>query len=237
MGQTASAARATLIEKQVAEKHAIEERCHILEKMLQARLEKQMEVILSGHRNDQEIDTGTIVQLVKQCRIIINEQTSDKIKDGIIDFFCADFIGGLENIVEGAADTVLMNESLGEYETTDMFIVWTANALLRCDAYYYRWNFASTEVIKDTEGVAGILLVKRVIDLTKTDPQVLTWAITEQATRAAPKNKQTNEITDPDEVQAEVKKMISAAMKVIESVVGMQAKVRQQEAGGGKSEE
>ena len=73
---------------------------------------------------------------------------------------------------------------MGEYETTpDMFIVWTIdnrggtnNALFRCDAYYYRWNFVSQGVINGAERV-----VKR--DLTKTDPQVLTWAISKQLRR------------------------------------------------------
>ena len=41
----------------------------------------------------------------------------------------------------------------------------------------------SLSVINETEGATGVLLVKRVIDLTKTDPQVLTWAITDMADR------------------------------------------------------
>ena len=64
-----------------------------------------------------------------------------------------------------------------------MFIVWSDNALLRCDTYYYRWNFVSKSVINEIEGVTGCLLMKRVIDITKTDPQVLTWAITRMADR------------------------------------------------------
>ena len=62
-----------------------------------------------------------------------------------------------------------------------MFIVWTDNALLRLDAYFYRWNFTSSQVITNVEGVSGVVMMKRVIDITKTDPQVLTWAISRQA--------------------------------------------------------
>ena len=32
--------------------------------------------------------------------------------------------GGLESIVQLGDETVLGNDSMGEYETTDMFIVW-----------------------------------------------------------------------------------------------------------------
>ena len=36
-------------------------------------------------------------------------------------------------------------------------------------------------IIQDVEGVTGVLAMMRVINLTKTDPQVLTWAISTQA--------------------------------------------------------
>jgi len=40
------------------------------------------------------------------------------------------------------------------------------------------WNFTSSQVITDVEGTSGVIMMKRVIDLTKTDPQ---WAISRQA--------------------------------------------------------
>ena len=113
---------------------------------------------------------------------------------------------------------------MGEYESNDMFIVWSSNALLRCDAYYYRWNFVSKEVISDTEGVVGILLVKRVIDITKTDPQVLTWAISEQAARHG---------LHQDEIDG----LVSSGLKTLEKVAAFQKKLRSIEAGAGTGEE
>ena len=89
--------------------------------------------------------------------------------------------------------------------------------------YYSRssevpWNFAAAGVIEDTEGVVGVLLCKRVIDITKTDPQVLTWAISRQASSLGKK----------DEAQ-----MIEEAMGVLERVMKFQVKVRnlQEESG------
>ena len=63
------------------------------------------------------------------------------------------------------------------------------------------------------------------IDLTKTDPQVLTWAITNMADRlnnAEPKPKKP---VDPQE-------LIENAMKVLENVLEFEAKVKAMAAGG-----
>ena len=174
--------------------------------------------ILAGQRNDQEIHAGTIVEMHKQINITQSEGESQELKDALKDFFSGDLIGGLEKVVQLGAETVLGNHTMGEYETSDMFIVWSSNALLRCDAYYYRWNFVSKGVINEAEGVIGIFLMKRVIDVSKTDPQVLTWAISEQASK---RGLDANETT----------KMIDSALEVLEKVVEFQAKVRQVEAG------
>ena len=84
---------------------------------------------------------------------------------------------------------------IAAHEGTNMFIVWTDNALLRLDAYFYRWNFTSSQVITDVEGASGVIMMKRVIDLTKTDPQVLTWAISRQA-QLLDKEEETSEMID-----------------------------------------
>ena len=211
-----------LREQQENQEHAAQERLQILEKMIQSRLQNIQTEILSGSKNDQEIDTGTIVDIHKQVNVTVSDKPEDigkKIGSSIHDFFSGDWQGGLTKIVQLGAQTVLGNVSIGEYETRDMFIVWSNNALLRCDTYYYRWNFSAQGVIKEGQGVVGILLVKRVIDLTKTDPQVLTWAITEQGSKQK---------MDEEEIEA----MITSAMKVIRKVVSLQTSVRQLEAGG-----
>ena len=199
------------------EKHEMQQRLQILEKMVTGRLDNENTRILSGERNDQEIHAGTIVEIHKQVNIYETEKPSQKVSDAIHNFFSGDLIGGLEDIVELGAESVLGNECMGEYETTDMFIVWSSNALLRCDAYYYRWNFVSKNVIDEGEGVVGVFLMKRVIDITKTDPQVLTWAISQQANRGK---------GDPI-------KAVTDAMAVLEKVVVFQAKLKQIEVGGG----
>ena len=222
MGNPISSLRATIKEPDEEKRKAMEERLQILEKMTDGRLENVKTNILNGSKNDQEINTGTIVDIHKQINITDSskEDVTKKISSALQDFFSSDWIDGLEKIVQLGANAVLGNACIGEYETTDMFIVWSNNALLRCDAYYYRWNFAAKGVISDKEGVVGVLLVKRVIDLTKTDPQVLTWAISEQGSKQK-------------EDEEEIEKMIASAMKLIKKVVSLQNSVRQIEAGAG----
>ena len=223
MGQSVSELRkqATHDQAQNEQKQKFVERLQILEKMIEQRLEIVKIDILNGEKNNQEIDTGTIVSLHKVVHIKVGEKESDRdeLSKAIHQLFSDDFISGLESIVELGAETVLGNDSMGEYESKDMFIVWNDNALLRCDAYYYRWNFVSKSVIDETEGVTGCLLVKRVIDLTKTDPQVLTWVITRMTDRINNAEPKPSKPVDPQE-------LISDALKVLEKVVEFQAKIK-----------
>ena len=190
--------------------------------MVAQRLENAKNRIIQGQRNDEEIHGGAIVEFHQQVNIVRAEKDSDNISDGIKSFFSGNIVKGLEDIIELGAEVVLNNSSAGEFEETDMFIVWNSNALLRCDAYYYRWNFSVSGVIEECEGASGVLLVKRVIDLTKTDPQVLTWAITEQMMGRGPA---------VDGVEKEIEKEIDDAINVLKKVVSLQVELKQIEAG------
>ena len=200
-------------------KQQMQERLNILDKMLHAHLENEMHRILNGERNDQQIHSGTVVELRKKAYITESEKESQEIRKVIGDFFHGKWIDGLEKMVQIGADSVLGNTRMGEFETSDMIIVWNSNALLRCDTYYYRWNFTSQGVVDKHEGILGVILIKRVIDMTKTDPQVLTWAITQQA------NRQPN--SNPEEAEKEVE----FATKALKKVVAFQAELRQLESG------
>ena len=53
-------------------------------------------------------------------------------------------------------------------------MLWTNKSLLRVDFYCWRYNFSSKGVITDVENVFAYVVVKRVIDWNKVDPQVVT---------------------------------------------------------------
>jgi hypothetical protein len=222
MGQSASAIRKAAEAAEEAEKIKLEERLQILERMITGRLRNAKNNILAGQRNDEEIHAGIIVEELQHISIVETEKGSDDIKGAVDDFFSGNFMKGIGDIVSLTVSTILGNESVGEYESTDMFIVWHNNALLRYDLYTYRWNFSSKGgVIENTEGVTGAFMCKRVIDLTQTDPQVLTWAISRQAA-----------ITGID-----ASSMIDSAMKILEKIVDFKAKIRMTEAAAGQSDE
>jgi hypothetical protein len=194
------------------EKQKMQEQMDILEKMIHGKLDNEKTKIIMGERNDQEIHSGVIVQMHRQINITESDKESQEISDAIGDFFSGELIQGMEKLVQLGAESVLGNDAMGEYETSDMLIVWSDNSLLRCDAYYYRWNFVAKGVIAEAEGVLGVLLIKRVVDLTKTDPQVLLWAISNQASRQGMEKN-------------EVDKLVDSAIEAIGKVAELQKKV------------
>lgn len=212
MGKSVSKVRDEARELNDEQRRRMEERLQILEKMVNGRLQVQLQHVLAGERGDQEIHSGTVVEEMKQVNIVISNQPATELQEAIDAFFSGEVMTGLGKLVGLSVKAVLGNSSMGEYETSQMFIVWTDNALLRYDMYCYRWNFAVKGVIEETEGVVGVLLCKRVIDLTTTDPQVITWAISRQASILG----KTSEIKD----------MIEEAMEVLENVMKFQTRMK-----------
>ena len=193
----------------------MQERLNVLEKMVNYHLDNARTEMLAGERNDQEIDTGTVVEFSKQVNISMSSEPNPELEDAISDFFGGNLSGGFGSLVSVAVEAVLGNSSMGEHEGTNMFIQWHNNALLRLDAYYYRWNFSSTEIIQDVEGASGVIVIKRVVNLVNTDPQVLTWAISRQASL----------LGTPDSAS----EMIDDAVAIIKKVSDMQLAVHQVE--------
>ena len=216
MGQAISYVRENLTDDD--DKSKKEEQLRLLEKMVKGHMQAKKQEIINGERNDQEINVGYIVAYHEKVNIKMSigmEGSDDSIGTAIHDFFSGDFIDGLEKIIEVGASTILGNTSIGEYENSDMFLVWDDNALIRCDAYYYRWNFASKGVIQDVEGAVGVLLLKRVIDIEKVDPQVLTYTISNMANR-----------TGQDQST-----MIDQAMNTLQKAIEFQVRLKQLQAG------
>ena len=180
MGNPISSLR-KVVDQSKDEKQAMHERLNILEKMVNYLLDNAKIDKLYGDKGNQEIQTGTVVECSKQVNIALSNGPNDDLDTAIKSFFGRSIEEGFEKIITAAVDAVLGNTSMGEHEGSKMFIQWSDNALLRLDAYYYRWNFSSNEIIMGVEGVSGVLVMKRVINLAETDPQVLTWAISRQA--------------------------------------------------------
>ena len=212
MGQSVSAIRDEAKRANEDTRRKMEERLQILEKMVQGNLEKQQHHIIAGERGDQEIHSGTVVQAFKQVNVVMSEKGSTDLENAIDDFFQGSYMSGFSKLVAMSVKAVLGNSSMGEYQSSSMLIVWTDNALLRCDTYCYRWNFSSAGVIEQVEGAVGVLMIQRVIDVSRTDPQVLSWAITRQVRACA---------DERDEVE-----MIEKAMSVLKKVARFQQEMK-----------
>ena len=212
MGQSVSAIRDEAKRANEDTRRKMEERLQILEKMVQGNLEKQQHHIIAGERGDQEIHSGTVVQAFKQVNVVMSEKGSTDLENAIDDFFQGSYMSGFSKLVAMSVKAVLGNSSMGEYQSSSMLIVWTDNALLRCDTYCYRWNFSSAGVIEQVEGAVGVLMIQRVIDISRTDPQVLSWAITRQVRACA---------DERDEVE-----MIEKAMSVLKKVARFQQEMK-----------
>lgn len=217
MGMSVSKIRdeATLLDDQ-GTKQRLEERLQIMERVVLSHLHVKQSHILA-ERDHQEIHSGIVLQEFKQVNVILTGKPSEKLSDAIDDFFSGHVTKGLGELTHLAVATVLGNPSMGEYETSKMLIVWTDNAFLRYDIHCYRWNFAYN--IEDIDGVAGVLVLKRVIDLAKTNPQVLKRAISCQASVL--------------ENEGETEEMVDEAMKVLEKAISFQTRLRKSEAESG----
>ena len=215
MGNPISKLRKKL-ELEDAEKAKMQERLNILEKMINFHLDNAKTDMLAGHRDDQEIHTGTVVEFSKQVSVTMTNEVSPKLEDAVHDFFGGNLLRGFGKLVSVSVEAVLENASMGEHEGSNMFIQWQDNALLRLDAYYYRWNFSSIDIIKNVEGASGVICMKRVINLVNTDPQVLTWAISRQASL----------LGNPDGAS----EMIEDAVSIIKKVGDLQLAVHKIEA-------
>lgn len=155
----------------------------VIERLVHGQLDKKKVEIVEGRRNDRQIYAGTVVQLQEFVYVAKDTKSTlpEDLNDVIENIFQKEIVSAVVKLVRFTADGILTNTSAGEHEATDMFIVWSNNALVRCDMYYYRWNFTSKGVVTDIESSLGVLLVKRVLDLRQTDPQVLVWAISKTA--------------------------------------------------------
>ena len=174
----------------------MQERLDVLEKVILYQLQNAKTSILDGEMGNHKVHAGQIVAIHREVNIILANKLSDKLeKEAITNLFGLVFgsniTGDFDKLVLQPYDATLGNSNRGEHEGANMFIEWSEYALIRIDVYYYRWNFSSNEVIEGVEGVIGIIVIKRVVNLLSTDPQILTSAIFNQVTMIKNQKKST----------------------------------------------
>ena len=143
--------------------------------MVHSQLEEEyLSVVASGWK-DSEIHTGMVVDVLKKVHIIMSSRCTEKVEDVIDSFFSEVMLKGFDTLIKFSISEIVDKTSVGEHSIRHVIVLPTNTSILRCDVYYYRWNFASRRGIM--EGVVGVLLLKRVTDVIKTDQTVLDCAL------------------------------------------------------------
>ena len=114
----------------------------------------------------------------------------------IDELFEGDFKGGIKNVAKIALQTILGNGAIGECEQQDFEVLWTNKSLVRVDFYCWDYNFSSKRVITDVENVFAYVVVKRVIDWHKVDPQVVTYCLSKMKTDSYDVMKEIDDVTE-----------------------------------------
>ena len=170
-----------LRQEEAEQEQKAKEQLAMLEKMAQAQLNSKKELILHGTSDDEEIHKGIVVAKHQQIYCDASSKP-EQVESAISAFFSGDLLGGLKELIFAGVDELLGNYSTGENECEDMLIVWENNALLRIDAYYWKWNFSEKGIVDVAQNVLAVYCVKRVINPNEIDPNVLIWAITRMCT-------------------------------------------------------
>ena len=99
------------------------------------------------------------------------------------EFFQGELVTGIERVIDSGLKFLLGNTTAGEVEDQNMFIVWLDNALLRIDFYHWRYNLSSEAFMIEKQNIFATLMMKRVVDLRRVDPQVMSYCVTNAALR------------------------------------------------------
>lgn len=151
----------------------VEERLNILERVVHGQLKQEHIKMVASGRNDQNIQTGMVVDVFQQVNIILKDSDDHISLDSVrSSFFNEVNLRELELLLMHSVSAIAGKTSEGEHTVHDVLILQANTVLLRCDAYYYRWNF-SLDTFESIGGVVGIRLLKRIIDRSKSDHEVL----------------------------------------------------------------
>ena len=191
MGNSISTAREDAQSADRETRLEIEERLKILEKAVRSHLDNEKLSIVAGDRGDKEIRTGMVVDVLREVHVVMSLTSREIgpliVEDVIKSFFSEVNLTGLDKLIKSSISEIVANNEVGEHSLSYMIVLPTniSSLFIRCDAYYYRWNFASRGIINNLEGVVGVLLLKRVVDVTKTENKVLKSALLDTLSRTA----------------------------------------------------
>ncbi len=130
-----------------------------------------------------------IVQIVGTRAIASYNEYRADITEGVdeqINFVIDSFFKGAGGIKDGfralikvGLNTILGNQTIGQWEQQWFTVVPDNNALVRVDVKCWRWNFSSQGVISTTKNVFAFTIVKSVVDHRKLTLDELVYFLSE----------------------------------------------------------
>ena len=195
MGQAISVVRDTVEHQNEAVKSQLEERLNFLQTTTSDKMKVKLQEMLHGSEADLQIHGGTVIEQHIRVKIDVSSDEA-QLGSAIDELFEGDFKGGIKNVAKIALQTILGNGAIGECEQQDFEVLWTNKSLVRVDFYCWRYNFSSKGVITDVENVFAYVVVKRVIDWHKVDPQVVTYCLSKMKTDSRDVMKEIDEVTE-----------------------------------------
>lgn len=149
------------------ERHEFEQRLNVVERMVHGQLDRKEAQVLATRVSNRHLNLGAVVDKMKFVNIINGRDVNVSVTINVV---MKSFFGEVNSSVKET--TLLIYDSIfsivnktsqGEFEAYDMLVLESGKLALRCDVYYYRWNFIPNN-IRNIDGVVGVLLIKRLID-------------------------------------------------------------------------
>ena len=116
-----------------------------------------------------------------EYRANITEGVDEQI-NSIIDSFFSGAGGikdGFRSLIKVGLNTILGNQTIGQWEQQWFTVVPDNNALVRVDVKCWRWNFTSEGVISRCKNVFAFLIVKSIVDHRKLTLDELVYFLSE----------------------------------------------------------
>lgn len=156
----------------------VKEEIKVLEKLGHSIMEAQSERMEAKAYEDKSLPIVAIVDTIKMASMSAQSGASDNVH-GIVDsLFSGQILDGFKKAVTTAVDTFLGNAEAGEDERSEFHVIYSNNAMLRVDVYFYKYQFSSEALKKHGSNLFCYVAQIGVLDTSKTSPQVILYEVT-----------------------------------------------------------
>lgn len=182
------------------EKRKQREQLDFLLNMAKSKLNAYEIRLTDMYKNPDEADRWQVVaqrqvKVFRQYRVNVSEGADAALGDVVDTFFQIGtdkdddknkaLKGGFQKLIKATIDDILGNATMGEQETSTWSVCVEHNAIVRVDAFIWRYNFSAKGIISEAENAMCYAFCKGVVDHTKLTEDEFTYLISEHTGDAA----------------------------------------------------